>query len=198
MTGRPAAFLDRDGVINLDRGYVYRAEDFEFVRGVFEGAHTLQSLGFVLVIATNQSGIGRGLYSEADLMVVNGWLQGQFEQHAIRISGFYHCPHHPTDAVGQHRRECDCRKPAPGMLLRAAAELQLDLARSAMFGDRESDLQAAAAAGVPLRFLLGIDGLQRPAPAQPAGLSTAEFRNLHEAAASVELREAVNRLAVTQ
>lgn len=198
MTGRPAAFLDRDGVINLDRGYVHRIEDVEFVSGVFEGAQALQSLGFVLVIATNQSGIGRGLYSETDLLAVNRWMDSQFARHEVRIDGFYHCPHHPTDAIGEYRRECDCRKPAPGLLLRAATELQLDLARSAMFGDRESDLQAAAAAGVPLRFLLGTDGLRRPAPARPAGLSTAEFRNLQDAAGSVELRQAVSRLAVTQ
>ena len=171
MTLRPAAFLDRDGVINVDRGYVYRAEDFEFVSGVFEGASTLQRLGFSLIVITNQSGIGRGLYSEIDLLALNRWMINQFEQRSVRIDGVFYCPHHPTDALGSYRRECDCRKPAAGMLLRAAHELNLDLTRSAMFGDRASDLQAAAAAGVPLRYLLGTNGLLRPPPAEPPGLS---------------------------
>ena len=195
MTLRRAAFLDRDGVINIDRGYIYRPEEFEFVDGVFEGTSTLQRLGFVLVIISNQSGIGRGLYSEADLDVLNRWMLRQFEQRSIRIEGVFHCPHHPTEALGRYRRECDCRKPAPGMLLQAARELNLDLQRSALFGDRASDLQAAANAGVPLRYLLGTDGLSRPAPAEPPGLSTAQFSNLKEAAASLKLGDTVSALA---
>ena len=195
MTLRRAAFLDRDGVINIDRGYVYRPEEFEFVDGVFEGTSTLQRLGFVLVIISNQSGIGRGLYSEADLDVLNHWMLRQFEQRSIRIEGAFHCPHHPTEALGRYRRECDCRKPAPGMLLQAARNLNLDLQRSALFGDRASDLQAAANAGVPLRYLLGTDGLSRPAPAEPPGLSTAQFSNLKEAAASLKLGDTVSALA---
>jgi D-glycero-D-manno-heptose 1,7-bisphosphate phosphatase len=195
MTLRPAAFLDRDGVINLDRGYVSRAEDFEFVTGVFEGAAALQRLGFALVVITNQSGIGRGLYSEIDLLALNRWMSGQFEQHSVHIDGVFYCPHHPTEAFGRYRCECDCRKPAPGMLLRAACELNLDLTRSAMFGDRVSDLQAAAAAGVPLRYLLGTNGSSRPTPADAAGLSIAEFSSLQQAAASVELHDAVSLLA---
>jgi D-glycero-D-manno-heptose 1,7-bisphosphate phosphatase len=195
MTLRRAAFLDRDGVINIDRGYVYRPEEFEFVDGVFEGTSTLQRLGFALIIISNQSGIGRGLYSEADLDVLNRWMLGQFEQRSIRIEGVFHCPHHPTEALGRYRRECDCRKPAPGMLLQAARELNLDLQRSALFGDRATDLQAAANAGVPLRYLLGTDGLSRPAPAEPPGLSTAQFSNLKEAAASLKLGDTVSAFA---
>lgn len=195
MTLRPAAFLDRDGVINLDRGYVFRAADFEFVTGVFEGAAALQRLGFALVVLTNQSGIGRGLYSESDFLALTRWMNGRFEQHLVHIDGVFYCPHHPTEAFGDYRCECDCRKPAPGMLLRAARELNLDLARSAMFGDRVSDLQAAAAAGVPLRYLLGTNGSSRPAPPDIAGLSIAEFSNLQHAAASVEFHDAVSLLA---
>ena len=195
MTLRPAAFLDRDGVINLDRGYVFRAADFEFVTGVFEGAAALQRLGFALVVLTNQSGIGRGLYSESDFLALTRWMNARFEQHSVHIDGVFYCPHHPTEAFGDYRCECDCRKPAPGMLQRAARELDLDLTRSAMFGDRESDLQAAAAAGVPLRYLLGTNGSSRPAPPDIAGLSIAQFSNLQQAAASVEFHEAVSLLA---
>lgn len=195
MTLRPAAFLDRDGVINVDRGYVVRPENFEFLNGVFEGAAALQHLGFALVVITNQSGIGRGLYSENDLLALNRWMIGEFEKRSVHIDGVFYCPHHPTDALGSYRRECDCRKPAAGLLLRAARELNLDLTRSAMFGDRASDLQAAAAAGVPLRYLLDTDGLVRPLP---DGLSVAQFSSLQEAAVSAELREAVSQLAGVQ
>jgi len=195
MTRHPAAFLDRDGVINVDHGYVSRAEDFTFISGAFEGAAALQQLGFALVVVTNQSGIGRGLYSESEFFALNRWMIGEFERRSIRIYGVFYCPHHPTDARAQYRRECDCRKPAPGLLLRAARELDLDLTRSAMFGDRASDLQAAAAADVPLRYLIGTDGLARPAPAEPRGLSIAEFSSLHEAATSVELKDAVSQFA---
>ena len=198
MILRRAAFFDRDGVINIDRGYVYRPEEFEFIDGVFEGTATLQRLGFVLVIISNQSGIGRGLYSEADLEALNHWMLSQFEQRSIRIEGVFHCPHHPTEALGRYRRECDCRKPAPGMLLQAARELNLDLQRSALFGDRVSDLQAAANAGVPLRYLLGTDGLSRPAPAEPPGLSTAEFSNLKSTVTSLEFEDAIGALTKTQ
>lgn len=195
MTLRHAAFLDRDGVINVDRGYVYRSEDFEFVGGVFEGAAALQELGFALVVVTNQSGIGRGLFSEDDFLALNRWMLREFEQRSVRIDGVFYCPHHPRDAVGRYRRDCDCRKPAPGMLLRAARDLGLDLTRSAMFGDRASDLQAAAATGVPLRYLLGTDGLRRPGPHI---LSIAQFSSLQQAATSAELRAAVSQLTGVQ
>lgn len=195
MSSRPAAFIDRDGVINIDRGYVARIQDFEFVIGVFKGAALLQRLGFALVVVTNQSGIGRGLYTESDFLALNRWMIEEFEQRSVQIDGVFFCPHHPTDALGSYRRECDCRKPAAGLLLRAARELNLDLRRSAMFGDRTSDLQAAAAAGVPLRYLLGTDGLVHPAPDR---LSLAQFTNLQEAAASAELRTAVAQLASVQ
>ena len=195
MTLRPAAFIDRDGVINLDRGYVSLPEDFEFVPGVFEGATALQRLGFALVVITNQSGIGRGLYTEHDFLTLSRWMSDHFKQRSVQIDGVFYCPHHPTEALGRYRCECDCRKPAPGMLLRAARELNLDLKRSAMFGDRVSDLQAATAAGVPLRYLLGINGSSRPAPPDFAGLSIAEFSNLRQAAESVELHDAVSLLA---
>ncbi len=195
MNLRPAAFLDRDGVINVDSGYVSRAQDFEFVAGVFEGAVSLQRLGFALVVITNQSGIGRGLYSESEFLALNRWMTHQFERHTVRIDGIFYCPHHPTEAFGRYRCECDCRKPAPGMLLRAARELNLDLTRSAMFGDQASDLQAAVAAGVPLRYLLGTNGSSSPAPADAEGLSIAEFASLQQAAASVEVHDAVSLLA---
>jgi D-glycero-D-manno-heptose 1,7-bisphosphate phosphatase len=177
---RPAAFLDRDGVINLDHGYVVRREEFAWVPGVREAAAQLHRAGFALVVVTNQSGIGRGMYSEADFLALTDWMREEFAAAGAPLAGVYFCPHHPTDAVGALRTSCDCRKPAPGMLLRAARELDLDLGRSILFGDKVSDLEAAKAAGVPQRVLLATDGVGAPDPA-PEGLATATFASLAEA-----------------
>lgn len=185
---RRAAFLDRDGVINLDHGYVVRREDFVFVPGALDACRTLHALGFALVVVTNQSGIGRGLYTTADFLALTDWMKGEFARYGAPLAGVYHCPHHPTDAVGAWRVECACRKPAPGMLLAAIADLGLDPARSVMFGDRRSDLQAAQGAGVPERVLLGTDGSAPPAQEEDGGLATARFVSLREAVADSALR----------
>lgn len=193
---RRAAFLDRDGVINLDRGYVYRREDFEFVPGVLAGARRLHELGFLLVVTTNQSGIGRGLYSEADFESLTRWMRGQFEAAGAPLAGVHHCPHHPTEASGTYRRDCECRKPAPGMLLAAARDLGIDLASSVMFGDRDSDLLAARSAGVPLRILLGTDARALPQLPAVEGLVSAAFRSLQDAAEHANLLRPAGRRAV--
>lgn len=186
MTSRRAAFLDRDGVVNIDHGYTARAEDFEFVPGTLQAARTLAQAGYALVVVTNQSGIGRGLYSLQDFEQLTDWMRTRFAQASAPLAGVYHCPHHPTEALGEYQRECACRKPAPGMLLAAARDLKLDLARSILFGDRASDLLAARAAGVSQRVLLGTNGSH--APAEPeAGLATGRFRSLAEAVAAMPL-----------
>lgn len=183
---RRGAFLDRDGVINVDRGYVSRREDFQFVPGVLDGARRLHELGFALVVVTNQSGIGRGFYSVDEFMGLTDWMKAEFRAAGAPLTGVYYCPHHPQDAIGDYRRECDCRKPAPGMLLRAARELDIDLAASVMFGDRSSDLEAARSAGVPLRVLLGTDGRAAPTPL-PSGLASAMFSRLDDAIGDADL-----------
>jgi D-glycero-D-manno-heptose 1,7-bisphosphate phosphatase len=139
--GDRAVFLDRDGVINVDRGYVHRIEDFEFVPGIPFMLRELQLDGWRLVVVTNQSGIGRGLFTEDDYERVTQHMREQLAAHGVRLDGVYHCPHAPEQG-------CGCRKPAPGMLLRAAASLGLDLSRSVLVGDKESDMQAAHAAGL--------------------------------------------------
>ncbi|MGB2817240.1 MAG: D-glycero-beta-D-manno-heptose 1,7-bisphosphate 7-phosphatase [Burkholderiaceae bacterium] len=174
---RPAAFLDRDGVINIDRGYVFRRKDFEFVPGVLDGARRLTQLGYVLVVVTNQSGIGRGLYTEDDFRRLTEWMVQVFDAAGASIAGVYFCPHHPCEAIGAYRMNCQCRKPRPGMLLSAASELQLDLPTSVMFGDRASDMQAAQSAGIPRRILLATDGQGEPVQVQE-GLATAQARRL--------------------
>ena len=148
-----AAFLDRDGVINVDHGYVSRWEDFEFLPGVPEALLQLQEAGYLIIVISNQSGIGRGFYSEADLKKLNQCIARYLDlEMGIEISGFYHCPHHPTDALGDYLMRCDCRKPAPGMILRAAHEHNVDLAGSFLVGDKRSDIEAGKAAGVGRLF----------------------------------------------
>jgi D-glycero-D-manno-heptose 1,7-bisphosphate phosphatase len=151
---KPAVFLDRDGVINVDHGYVSRPEQFEFIDGIFEACQHFAALGYTLIVVTNQSGIGRGYYSEADFLSLTQWMTERFAEHGVTIAGVYWCPHHPVNAKGAYQRECDCRKPAPGMILQAAAEHGIDLAQSLMFGDKASDMQAASAAGVGRKILV--------------------------------------------
>lgn len=133
--------LDRDGVLNRDRGYVARAEEFEFLPGAFDALRALARRGFRLIVVTNQSGIGRGYYGENDFQTLTRWMLAQLRTEGIELAGVYHCPHAPE-------ARCACRKPAPGLLLRAARELRLDLGRSWLVGDKPSDIQAARAAGV--------------------------------------------------
>ena len=143
-----AVFLDRDGVINIDHGYTYKPEEFEFIDGVFETCQKMQASGYKIVVVTNQSGIGRGYYSEQDFHYLSQWMVEQFAEHGVQISGVYFCPHHPEKAKAEYLKSCDCRKPEPGMLLQAAKELCLDLSASIMVGDKESDIQAGRKAGV--------------------------------------------------
>lgn len=164
---RKAAFLDRDGVINIDHAYVSRPEDFDLIGGVLEAARKLYDAGFSLIVVTNQSGIGRGYYTVEDFEALNIHMCRLFEEAGAPIEGIYFCPHHPEKAIGPYRVACTCRKPQPGMILRAAQELCVDLTQSILFGDKESDMQAAKAAGVPRRILLGTDGIEEP----PASLS---------------------------
>lgn len=164
---RRAAFLDRDGVINVDHAYVSRFEDFDFIDGVLEAARRLVDAGFVLVIVTNQSGIGRGYYTEADFHKLDQAVRAVFAEHGAPISATYFCPHHPTKALPPWKCECNCRKPAPGMILQAAKDLDIDLSQSVMFGDKASDMQAAKAAGVAFRVQLGTDGAADPSDPAP-------------------------------
>ena len=152
-----AAFLDRDGVINADRAYVHRWEDFEFLPGALEAMARLDAAGWRLVIVTNQSGIARGLYDEAQFDALMREVVGACVEWGMRAPLVYHCPHHPRGTVARYAVDCDCRKPAPGMLLRAAAEHGLSLPDSILVGDKPSDIAAARAAGVGRAFFVRSD-----------------------------------------
>ncbi|MFO1220833.1 MAG: D-glycero-beta-D-manno-heptose 1,7-bisphosphate 7-phosphatase [Burkholderiaceae bacterium] len=143
-----AVFLDRDGVINVEREYLHRIDDFVFVAGAPQALARLAAGGWRLVVVTNQSGIARGYYGEDDYRALTAHMERELARHGVRLDAVLHCPHLPDAAVAAYRRVCDCRKPAPGMLLEAAQRLSLDLARSVMVGDKLSDVQAGRAAGV--------------------------------------------------
>jgi len=150
----PALFLDRDGVVNREVGYLSKPEQLEFVPGIFDLCRSAQRLGYKLILVTNQSGIARQLYTEQDFHLLMRWIEGQFARVGIQLSGYYFCPHHPEHGLGRYRKECPDRKPQPGMLLRAAREHHIDLRQSILIGDRCSDIEAGAAAGVKTLILL--------------------------------------------
>ena len=152
-----ALFLDRDGVINVDVGYIWRPEDFIFRDGVFEACRQAQALGYHLVVVTNQAGIGRGLYSEEEFQQLTDWMCARFSDEGVEIARVYHAPTHPEEGIGIYKRESIDRKPGPGMLFKARDALGLDLAASALVGDRETDIEAAISAGVGQRLLVDSD-----------------------------------------
>jgi D-glycero-D-manno-heptose 1,7-bisphosphate phosphatase len=145
---RPALFLDRDGVINVDHGYVHTKQNFHFIDGIFELVAAATQAGFIIVVVTNQAGIGRGYYSERQFHELTQWMISKFAEHGGKIHGVYFCPFHPEHGVGSYRRESEFRKPAPGMLLRAKSDLRIDMCRSILIGDKASDMDAGRAAGV--------------------------------------------------
>jgi D-glycero-D-manno-heptose 1,7-bisphosphate phosphatase len=150
----PGLILDRDGVINVDTGFVHRIEECRFVEGIFELAAVFRARGFRVAIATNQSGIGRGLYGPAEFRTLMGWMLAQFRARGVEIDAVYHAPDHPTEGQGAYRRDTAWRKPGPGMLRQAVADLDLDPALSWAVGDKVGDMVAAAAAGIGHRVLL--------------------------------------------
>jgi D-glycero-D-manno-heptose 1,7-bisphosphate phosphatase len=160
----PALFLDRDGVINVDHAYVHRAQDFDFMPGIFELVRSARGLGMRVVVVTNQAGIGRGYYTEADFAALTAWMCERFAEQGAAIDRVYHCPTHPTEGIGAYRIDSPMRKPHPGMLLAARDDLGLDMPASVMLGDKVGDVQAGLAAGVGLNLLLAGDaaGLQPP------------------------------------
>lgn len=154
---RPGLFLDRDGVINVDRGYVHRKEEFEFIDGIFELVASGNQAGYVVVVVTNQAGIGRGYYSKQDFYTLTEWMQQQFILRGAKIDAVYFCPYHPIHGVGEFRRDSEFRKPGPGMIIQAANELCIDLTSSMILGDSITDIQAGLNAGIGTLFYLGDD-----------------------------------------
>jgi D-glycero-D-manno-heptose 1,7-bisphosphate phosphatase len=149
-----ALFLDRDGVVNEEVGYLHRVEEVRFVDGIFSLCRTAMRLGYKLIVVTNQAGIARGYYSEEDFYALMEWMRDALRTEGVQLDAVYHCPFHPEHGVGQYKREHEDRKPGIGMLLKGATELGVSLAESVMVGDRCSDVGAANAAGLRQAFLI--------------------------------------------
>ena len=142
-----AVFLDRDGTINVERDYLYKIEDFEFIPGTPEAIRRLKEAGFLVIVVSTQTGVGRGYYSEDDVDRLHRHIQQQLAAYGTCIDAFYFCPHHPEQGEGAYRTDCDCRKGEPGMILQAASEYGIDLEQSWMIGDKLADLEAGERAG---------------------------------------------------
>lgn len=164
--GAPVLFLDRDGVINVNHGYVHTAERTEWVAGILPLLGEAARLGYQVVVATNQAGIARGLYSIDEFIAYTHWQHQQLLEAGAPLLGTWFCPHHPTAGLGEFKLDCLCRKPGPGMLLKAMEHFPLDPAQALFVGDKVSDMQAGAAAGVGKLLLIEGDVGGGDAPQQ--------------------------------
>ncbi len=153
-----ALFLDRDGVVNVEKNYLHKIEEFELMEGIIDVCHAYQDQGYLILIVTNQSGISRGYYSEEDFAHLSQWMIDHFKTFGITITRIYHCPHHESiDGL------CECRKPEPGMFLEARKEYDLDMEHSVMIGDNERDIEASFKAGVGMNILLSREAVSSQA-----------------------------------
>ena len=157
MKNNKALFLDRDGVINIDKGYVYKIEDIEFIDGIFELCKYVISRNYLIIIITNQAGIGRGLYSEHDFKVLTDWIEKVFLSNGIFIDKTYFCPFHKIHGKGKYLKDSFDRKPNPGMILKASKEKSINLSNSILIGDKISDLLAGEAAGIGNNILFDVE-----------------------------------------
>ncbi len=152
---RPAVFFDRDGVLNRDIGYAYLPDQIEWVDGAVESIRAANAAGYYVFVVTNQAGVARGLYTEQHIKDLHSWMAAELAKHGAKIDAFAYCPHHPDAGSGPLTRDCDCRKPKPGMLLELMARYDIDVAKSFLVGDKDSDVEAAQAAGVQGELFTG-------------------------------------------
>ena len=143
-----AIFFDRDGTLNIDVHYLHDPADFVWIEGAIAAIRWANEHGYLVIVVTNQSGIARGYYDEDAVRHLHDWMNAELVAHGAHIDAFYYCPHHTEGSVPAYVKQCDCRKPAPGMILRAIVEHDIDPAASFLFGDAASDVTAAEAAGV--------------------------------------------------
>ena len=143
-----AVFLDRDGTINVEKHYLYKASEFEYIDGAVEGMKTLSEMGYLLVVVTNQSGIARGYYTEKDYKILDDWMKADLLKKGVSIAGSYYCPHLPDGTVKKYAIECECRKPKTGLYWQAARDLNIDMDNSYAIGDKTRDLSICNESGV--------------------------------------------------
>ncbi len=152
---KSALFLDRDGVINNDYGYVHLKENFDFIDGIFDLVKLGNSLGLLVLVATNQAGIGRGIYTEEQFMSLTKWMLGVFLSHDCKIDSVEHCPFHPVYGIGDYKRKSIYRKPNPGMITKLAKTHNVSVGSSVFIGDKKTDIEAGISAGIQTNILLG-------------------------------------------
>jgi D-glycero-D-manno-heptose 1,7-bisphosphate phosphatase len=157
LAPRPALFLDRDGVINVDRGYVSRIADFEWIDGAAETIAAFNARNWWVFLVTNQSGVAYGYYTEDDLATLHAWMEAELAARGARIDRIYHCPYHAEGVIARYRKDSYDRKPRPGMLIQAMTDFPVIKERSFLIGDKETDIAAARAAGVPGFLFTGGD-----------------------------------------
>ena len=158
ISNTKALFLDRDGVINKDYGYVSQKKDFDFIDGIFQLARSANHKGYLICVITNQAGIGRGYYSIDDFQHLTDWMCSQFKENESEITKVYYSPYHPVHGIGKYKKDDFSRKPNPGMLLQAKIELGINLSKSIFIGDKLTDMDAGIAAGIGKNILLTADG----------------------------------------
>lgn len=154
INNRPCAFLDRDGLININHGYVHQRQNFQLMPKVLDGLLLLKDAGYALAIVTNQSGIARGYYAEQEFQDFCHWMFDFFATHQIFLSVIAYCPHHPTAGSAAYLTSCDCRKPAPGMVNEISVHFDVDRANSVIFGDKFIDVQAGVNGNIPKQYLV--------------------------------------------
>jgi D-glycero-D-manno-heptose 1,7-bisphosphate phosphatase len=176
---RAAVFLDRDGTINVEKNYLHKIEDFEFIPGAPQAIKRLKDAGFLVVVVSNQAGVARGYFDEAAVRALHEHIQAELAFYGTSVDAFYFCPHHPEEGVGAYKVSCNCRKGEPGMLLQAAEEHKIDLGRSYMVGDKLADTQAGLKAGCrPFMVMTGYGHKESGCVLHPAVL---KFPSLVEA-----------------
>lgn len=175
-----AVFLDRDGTINVEKDYLCKIEDFEFIPGAPEAIKRLKNSGYLVIVVSNQSGIARGYFDESAVDVLHQHIQTALNHFGTSIDAFYYCPHHPVQGKGEYKLQCNCRKGAPGMLLQAAEEYDINLQQSYMIGDKLADIEAGERAGC--KSLLVLTGYGDQTAARPEAATVRKFKDLIEAA----------------
>ncbi len=172
-----AVFLDRDGTINVEKGYVHRIEDFELIPGVPHAIRLLREAGFLVIVVTNQSGVARGYYPLDAVRSLHRHMDEELAKSGVAVDAYYVCPHYPEGVEEEYSKVCHCRKPLPGMLMEAAKDFSIDLASSYMIGDRLSDVEAGLRAGCRPVFVItghGRDDLAMVPPDVPRYCSLAD------------------------
>lgn len=185
---QPAVFLDRDGTIIKEVDYLDSLEKVELLPGVPEALSALRAGGFKLFVVTNQSGVARGYFTETFVQKTHEFISHILGKQGCEIDGFYFCPHHPTEGKESYRQKCNCRKPEPGMVLRAASEHDLDLRRSWIIGDKKSDIMSAKSVGIKAVLVLTGYGRETEAELVKAGIKVPVCEDI-QAAAKVILKE---------